>query len=874
MEKWYNIYPRLAILISKFYEDNKKDASRLLYDKFKKQNEIFKSSQWYLETLKVVRDPGIDPIHIFSSFNQAKQKQEQRKIIINNLFRIFGSKEKYNDIDFTGCPCPFSLKLMSFRDLEIRNEIWQTFEKIIKFKQGGLTEDIFKSIKKWYGVDVVSLTIFLFWIEPKYFISVDKNNQILLYEAGIVKKFPRNYHDYVKLLIQSNTYLYIDISKNSYLFSHQKKIPSKYIQYLRRVFKIKKISIGGLFDFKIVAIQPLKGISKKHCKILKSGVVYSFYSDYNFLINGKIKFDQTEVLNLYGTENIDINISAIVGKNGSGKSTISEMIFLAINNIACKILGTKSDLKHEPGVNLSFFYQTSNFFKITLNGRRISVTEYYYKNGFYIPNRAKTSLADIELAEMFYTIAINYSHYSLNSNELGEWISNLFHKNDGYQTPLVINPFREKGNFDINRENELAKARLLSNSLQKFDPKDRNNLRLITDNNRFLKTAEFYFHLGKLEELNEEHFDNSDIIFKEFIHYFSLENIKIPAKFQEIIIKYLASKLNKVCKTYQPYKNFLSQKTGKINLKLLPRLYNKIETDGSHITFKIKQVKNFIKYRLYEKIKLRERISLDKLSIIIEECISLESKKQLVKAIEFIPPSFLDFDLFLNDNSNLNKLSSGEKQRIYTVSSIVYHLNNIDSVTEENNYITYPLVNIIFDEIELYFHPDMQRKFISYLLEYIKRSDLDNIVALNLCFITHSPFILSDIPNKNILFLDTDGLPNRNLNEFRTFGGNIHDLLGNSFFLNDEGYMGEFANNKITSIIHLLENTISPDTDANSIINKSFEKESILQLIDIIGEPLIRESLRELFLLKYKPTKIAEIDREIERLQKEKSELI
>jgi hypothetical protein len=39
------------------------------------------------------------------------------------------------------------------------------------------------------------------------------------------------------------------------------------------------------------------------------------------------------------------------------------------------------------------------------------------------------------------------------------WLHGIFHKNDGYQTPIVITPFRDNGNIDINKENHLALER-------------------------------------------------------------------------------------------------------------------------------------------------------------------------------------------------------------------------------------------------------------------------------------------------------------------------------------------------------------------------------------------------------------------------------
>lgn len=64
---------------------------------------------------------------------------------------------------------------------------------------------------------------------------------------------------------------------------------------------------------------------------------------------------------------------------------------------------------------------------------------------------------------------INYSLYAYNSEILkGEcsnsksWIDGLFHKNDGYQTPVVITPMRISGNIDVNKEEYLSRQRLLS----------------------------------------------------------------------------------------------------------------------------------------------------------------------------------------------------------------------------------------------------------------------------------------------------------------------------------------------------------------------------------------------------------------------------
>ena len=108
--------------------------------------------------------------------------------------------------------------------------------------------------------------------------------------------------------------------------------------------------MGG---FKLIAIRSLVGCDRRFLKNLTEGEVYQFYNDYKFLTRqGKVvglddetiyvNYKSTIPENLYnikttGGRDIEINISAIVGKNGSGKSAISELflycLFLISDNL-------------------------------------------------------------------------------------------------------------------------------------------------------------------------------------------------------------------------------------------------------------------------------------------------------------------------------------------------------------------------------------------------------------------------------------------------------------------------------------------------------------------------------------------------------------
>lgn len=177
-------------------------------------------------------------------------------------------------------------------------------------------------------------------------------------------------------------------------------------------------------------------------------------------------------------------------------------------------------------------------------------------------------------------------------------------------------------------------------------------------------------------------------------------------------------------------------------------------------------------------------------------------------------------------------MSSGEKQRYFSVGAIVYHLLNIDSIGSGS--VHYKAVNLILEEIELYFHPEWQRSFTFYLMEMIRQIEFKQIKSINVVYVTHSPYILSDIPKTNVLFLK-NGNADYSMQE-NTFGANINGLLRNGFFLPSLP-MGEFAHQKINRLFAMLHSGDFKDS----------ELEGIRQEILLVGEPVIRQQLMALY---------------------------
>lgn len=146
---------------------------------------------------------------------------------------------------------------------------------------------------------------------------------------------------------------------------------------------------------------------------------------------------------------------------------------------------------------------------------------------------------------------------------------------------------------------------------------------------------------------------------------------------------------------------------------------------------------------------------------------------------------------------------------------------------------------IFLDEADLGFHPEWQKKWFNYIVEYLPKL-LALHKPIHLVIAAHSPFILSDIPRENVLFLEKTAegkcAISPGTQHERTFGANIHTLLSDAFFMS-EGLLGDFAVQKIEKVIKEIKQRDLSDE----------KRERIRKIIDMVGEPIIRAKLKEIF---------------------------
>ena len=250
--------------------------------------------------------------------------------------------------------------------------------------------------------------------------------------------------------------------------------------------------------FKLIAVRPLKGCGKHILKCLIEEQMYYFCDDFVItesgiaLREGHTKTLPNKFFSLGGMSELEVNISAVVGMNGDGKSSLIELVMRLINNCAKHYkLADKENLLRIQDVKAELYYLLDDVvycIRESRDDKFTSLLKYadISNKGVRQWKKLMTPVKGVKnLNELFFTIVSNYSHYAYNTKDFcGEWQENmtvdeesekcwlhyLFHKNDGYLTPMTIHPYRYEGNIEVNREANLAIQRLLSLYIQEPNP--------------------------------------------------------------------------------------------------------------------------------------------------------------------------------------------------------------------------------------------------------------------------------------------------------------------------------------------------------------------------------------------------------------------
>ena len=681
-------------------------------------------------------------------------------------------------------------------------------------------------------------------------------------------------------------------------------------------------------NFSICALEILEGCS---CgRILKRGLypfddLLCFNPDGSFsgLNNSRVPKD------FFGN---NITVHAIVGENGSGKSSLLELMYRLINNFSfmlelgmhksagamklCYVQGIKANLyfmldgqKGEVRAyddEMNFLYadyeQKLTFHRVEHNGgQRVVFDNISIRDE--VVREATITAPVARMAEVarrfFYTIVSNYSiqsyidddyanertlieyHPDLVEEKGGKkqisrkviereggdvWIHNVFHKNDGYRTPIVLNPYREEGTLDMSREYRLAIYRLSSIFLKAKQL----NINLLDDYE--YRTIEYTYDRLSLERKFEKQFYRKVRYYQEWVSMLDIkgEILSRPNSIACQILEglglanrsdldvplvrdaclYMVYKVLSIASKYPPYYEFEDfgdiesyfQTTDDIRTpELLKALLDTIEKDHSHITLKYRQMKRFLSliekapnvvYRLEKRFDYEEYVHA-----LIKYEVWEKYPRNMQDILESLPPALFTIDIVLikkdeQKELNLRHMSSGERQFLFTCSTFIYHLLNLKSVHEYKR-VRYRCMNLVLDEVEICFHPEYQRKFIKKLIELLIKLKLNYKCSLNIILATHSPFILSDIPRQNILYLEDGRCINDEI-EVNPYAANVNDILHQSFFLKDS-FMGEFALERMKNLMDEIDN-LDRRKDGRG-------EDELWQEINLIGDKFLKQQL-------------------------------
>lgn len=341
-----------------------------------------------------------------------------------------------------------------------------------------------------------------------------------------------------------------------------------------------------------------------------------------------------------------------------------------------------------------------------------------------------------------------------------------------------------------------------------------------------------------------------DTLFKEYAKLTDIERCQ----------HYIVYKTINICATYPDFRNTLDEyDRGWNNVGLVLRdgiiseMVDRVKKDDTHVTLKLRQCLEFIKKRNNERHNVFESLDFEPETKEAKEMhfgnlwVKFDDLKDHYKLDPFplhlLPPPIYKTDILYKPVNRQEGyipyrfLSSGEKQLLNNFGALIYHLRNLDSVSGKR----YENVNIILEEMELYFHPEYQRQIVKLLLDKIRSRGFRNLKRINIMFVTHSPFILSDIPLCNVLFLK-GGKPSMEMQE-NTFGANIHGLLRNGFFMPSLP-IGEFAHEKINMLFQRLNGCKLNPRDRE-------QSEWFYSNIMRVGEPYLREQLMRLYNMYY-----------------------
>lgn len=574
--------------------------------------------------------------------------------------------------------------------------------------------------------------------------------------------------------------------------------------------------------------------------------------------NGTLTIDkkEPEPINIFPA---NINLTAIVGENGAGKSSIFEVLtFLFYQGL---IANREDKTFFIFLLNETFFIQCENY-----KHQEIKLEDF-----IKIKNNTSTALSNEFCARtMMPIIHFSNSISDITKNHSLKALENYDKFHNGIQ-PKIPSMLSENlyDNFNLKFQYILKKNDIFFNFIDEnfiFDSYQCEihfqeiEVSIVQyDNKEFSKYLSFQTgkHLNKKELFYKMLITLAIEMTKSKIHTSKHPSLEPNTANSEILKQYIKKNIeDKII-----YKiNDFNDSFLKFTLDICKKSLENIHEDFSEEIFDINLFSSYSEYEpkkpMNKFYKLFEDYPVPQSNTIFQSKIFTMKDKYLEniyqnELLNFMMENNILRCNFLNskkNNSHFLELSSGEKLYLDLLTNFSYTLLRL-----HNDFAGV----MLFDEIELSFHPNWQKRIIKSLIHIQGEISKSKNLNLHLIFTSHSPFILSDLPKENIIFLEKGKQIYPNI---ETFGANIHTLLSHGFFMKD-GLMGEFAKERINKAIEYLNKKELTKDETDYCEN----------IISIIGEPILKRQLQKMLDSK-RLSEIENIKKQIAELQQKLDE--
>ena len=179
-------------------------------------------------------------------------------------------------------------------------------------------------------------------------------------------------------------------------------------------------------------------------------------------------------------------------------------------------------------------------------------------------------------------------------------------------------------------------------------------------------------------------------------------------------------------------------------------------------------------------------------------------------------------------------MSTGEGNLIEIFSQLYTYLSMHEESSED--------IILLVDELESGMHLEWSRRLIQILIDNLSEilEDEEKGRKIQLIFTTHSPYMLSDIKPGNVIMIEKNQETGYSEGKIlqNTFAKNIQEIMKENLI---DNIYGDFALAKINSMIERL----------NGEEEHEGNEEELLKEIHLISEPILRNKLLEMYDKKY-----------------------